>query len=237
MNAVVDRLEAYERRAWRLAMLLTGDAEAAEAVVRTCIDAQSRPDQLPAARLDRLVIQAARKPNTGVRPRSWNERLRARLDRARADHRVHRGRPRTQEEPAGDSDESPFSPESREALRALRALPPQQREAWILRELDANDPIEASKAMDCSKTALARHVELAVEAMRKALGDRQDELIAALKRDADALDPEPFIRRRRAGRLRQNSRRIRLGVIGAILAVVVLLVIWRLIVLRGASPA
>lgn len=59
MPAAQDRKQAYERRAWRLALLLTGNPAAAASIA---LDAGRRKDlaSLPADRLDRLVIQHAR---------------------------------------------------------------------------------------------------------------------------------------------------------------------------------
>lgn len=51
---------AQERRIWRLAHLLTGDAATATALVDRVLDAQDSPESLEWARLDRLVIQQAR---------------------------------------------------------------------------------------------------------------------------------------------------------------------------------
>lgn len=59
MPAPHDRKQAYERRAWRLALLLTGDSAVAATIA---LDAGRHKDlaSLPADRLDRLVIQHAR---------------------------------------------------------------------------------------------------------------------------------------------------------------------------------
>ena len=66
MTAPRDRKQAYERRAWRLALLLTGDSAAAAMIA---LDAGRHKDlaSLPADRLDRLVIQHARVMATGTR--------------------------------------------------------------------------------------------------------------------------------------------------------------------------
>ncbi len=234
-NDIVDRLEAYERRAWRLAMLLTGDAQAAEAVVRTCIDAQKNPGQLTSPSLDRLVVQAARNPHMTPAKRGFADRCRDRLAKAQADHRVRRGRPMLAIEPTANEAQTDFSPESRCILDVLRSLPHQQREAWILRQLDGVELIAATKAMDSSKTALARHLDLANEALRKELGDREADLVAALKRDADALDPEPFINRRRSSRASRRAWRLRVAITAILLAIVVGIVVWRLVVIGAAQ--
>ena len=58
----MDRREAYERRVWRLAFLLTGGHEAACArIVAAVLDAQPDVRRLDPARLDRLVVLSARR--------------------------------------------------------------------------------------------------------------------------------------------------------------------------------
>lgn len=220
----MDRLEAYERRAWRLAMLLTGDVAVAEGVVRRSIDAQSRPDRLPADRLDRLVIQSARSADQSQSPTSMSRRAKGALEGVRQKHRASRGVSTTPEQP---STKSPFSEDAAKAMHVLRVLPQQQREAWILQELDAVEVIHASKSMDCSRTALQRHLDLARRSMLQALGEDHDRIVAALKRDADALDPTPFIARRaeRRRRMRHARRIVAMAVlVVAAIAVAVLLV-------------
>ena len=74
---------ALERRIWRLAYLLTGDAAGAAALVDRVLNAQARPESLEPARLDRLIIQQARAPATSttlpapVHPRPPAEAARA----------------------------------------------------------------------------------------------------------------------------------------------------------------
>ena len=126
------------------------------------------------------------------------------------------------------SQPAPFSPLSERGLAALRTLKPQQRESWILRELDDVDLIEASKSMDCSKTALTRHLEAAITSMREALGDDHDAVLNSLKRDADALDPEPFIQRRKSRRARGRTRQLVIWGVAASFIVVVSVILWRI---------
>ena len=57
---VHDGRPGLERRIWRLAFLLSGDREGAAALVDRILNAQSKPEALEPARLDRLVIQQAR---------------------------------------------------------------------------------------------------------------------------------------------------------------------------------
>lgn len=63
----MDRREAYERRVWRLAWLLTGGREDLCArLVAECLDAQPDLRRLDPAHLDRLVVLAARRRIRGV---------------------------------------------------------------------------------------------------------------------------------------------------------------------------
>jgi len=91
------------------------------------------------------------------------------------------------------------------AMKVLLAIPGQPREAWVLTRLDDLDELRVSRAMDCSKTAAARHLKAADEQMRHRLGPHLEAGIAALKREADAIDPGPLIEvaaeRRRKERL------------------------------------
>lgn len=58
----MDRREAYERRVWRLAWLLTGGREdLCVRLVAECLDAQPDLRRLDPAHLDRLVVLAARR--------------------------------------------------------------------------------------------------------------------------------------------------------------------------------
>ena len=50
----------HERRIWRLAFLLAGDADRAAALIATVLRDQPHPERLEPGRLDRLVILHAR---------------------------------------------------------------------------------------------------------------------------------------------------------------------------------
>lgn len=110
-------------------------------------------------------------------------------------------------EPRPPHDHWAVSEEAQGVLAALQQIPEQAREAWILRVLDAVDPIEASRSMDCSRTAMQRHLEVAEQSIAATIGSRAAAAVAALRAEADALDPEPFfldIARRR--RIHQHVR-------------------------------
>lgn len=119
-----------------------------------------------------------------------------------------------------DTPVAPVSPVAMEALAALQLLPPQWREAWILCDLEGRSPMDASKSMDCSRSALTRHAAHAVEAMRATLGDRCETAASSLRCETGALEPVGFMLDG-AGRSGRQRIRITLGVvIGVALAVV-----------------
>jgi hypothetical protein len=60
--------------------------------------------------------------------------------------------------------------------------------------------------MDCSTTAIQRHLDLADKLMHAALGSSFSESVAALRSHADALDPAPMIAALRASRKRSRAR-------------------------------
>lgn len=106
-------------------------------------------------------------------------------------------------------------PEAARTLGAALKLPPQPLEAWVLARVDELDALHMSRAMDCSKTAAGHHLEAADEAMRKALADRFDAGLAALRAFADSLDLGPIIAHHRA-RVRRRRQRRTLIVTGGI---------------------
>ena len=219
--------EVYERRAWRLALLLTGDPRAAQEVARRSLDRQADWGRLPPARLDRLVVQAARQGGPIKTKTSLSAALRSKLDSVRMGHRLTREGFAVSGEPVeAEWADSPFSLEGKDVIAALQALPTQQREAWIFRTLDLVDPIEASKALDCSRTALDRHLSLAKESMETKLDERTDECIEAIRRDVDTLDPSPFLEWRQA--IRRRRRRWKAAAIlgGAIAIGAVAVTLW-----------
>jgi len=88
---------------------------------------------------------------------------------------------------------------------SLAALPPQQREAWVLSRVYELLPRETARAMDCSVTATARHLEQADALMGRALGGQTDQAAQALLSYALSLDVPAFYRQRQ-----RRRRRIRL---------------------------
>lgn len=160
---------ACERRAYRLATLLTGDPVAAMGVVESMV--RSRPDLrvLDTARLDRLTVLRSREITPGA---------------------LHA--------PALNAD----------AAGALASLAAQPREAWLLARTYGLTQRETARAMDCSVTAIARHVERADEVMARTLGGSEGPghgvvgAIEALRAYSDSLQlPQHYVaRQRRLGR-------------------------------------
>lgn len=117
---------------------------------------------------------------------------------------------------AGGAPPLPDSKAAR-ALQAVVTLEHQPREAWVLTHLDDLEELRVSRAMDCSRTAAARHLEAAEGAMKAALGADLAACVEALRRAADDLDPVAIIMRQRARRRRERNRR---ALIGAGLAII-----------------
>ncbi|MFG0284311.1 MAG: hypothetical protein ACF8R7_07800 [Phycisphaerales bacterium JB039] len=125
-----------EARAWRLALLLTRDAEQAAEVAIQVRKAQPRLERLDPRRLDRLVV---------LRSREVAQRRRRRAA------------------PAADA--APAPERVRPLLDALRRLGHQVQEAWIFARVDELGEIEMARAMDCSKSAAARFLAEADSAL------------------------------------------------------------------------
>jgi hypothetical protein len=169
--------EAYDRRTWRLAYLLTGNATGAALLVDRIRRDQPNLEQLEPARLDRVVIQHARE----LPPRRRTPVAET---------------PSLQEDPA-----------FRKALDAVLTLPEQPREAWILSRVDQVDELHMSRAMDCSRTAARLHLAAADQQMSAAFDAGADAAAARIRAVADTLDPAPIIAAHRAERRRQRKQR------------------------------
>jgi len=185
--------DALERRIWRLAFLLTGDARGAVALVDRILDAQPNPGALDLAHLDRLVIQQAREMGRAQEPPT--------------------GPPAPGAMPA-------LNPQARAALTAALSMPHQPLEAWVLARVDDLDELRMSRAMDCSKTAARTHLAAGDEHMKQRLGDTLNPAVAALRTAADALDPGPIIAAHRTIRRKERNRRV--GTITVIVAIILL---------------
>lgn len=236
-NPRVERREAYLRRAWRLAALLTGDPDRADAVLRRCLARRPDLEHLSIDRLERIVIQETRSDAAtagrpaSAKPHTLIARLRDRHERhSRAESRASPPTHAPTRPPRADASDTPAAADV--ALAALAELPAQQREAWILRALDAENEIDASKAMDCSRTALARHLEHAEDSMRSALGDSYNEVLAALRARVETFDPGPFVSEIADARRRRRLTRI----VGAFAILMIILLVTGYVLLRLLGP-
>lgn len=180
MANVLDR-EACERRAYRLAVLLTGHRLAATRVIDAVTDAQPRPERLDGVRLDRLTVLHARElepamlVDAGLPPR---------------------------------------------AAAALADLPEQAREAWVLRRVFLEEERDAARAMDCSRSAHARHLEAADAALGAEAARAFREWIVRI------AVPSHFHQHRRVRRIvRRHGRRLLLVAV-VVLAGAALVVAW-----------
>lgn len=178
-----ERVEAFRRRVWRVAFLLTGNTDAAGQLFKLIMRDRRRIESIDPARLDRLVVMRARE---------------------------HAERTRQQ-----------FDPEP--ALAPVYALDEQPLEAWVLRRVEQLDEITAARAMDCSKTALRLHLNVADEALAQAKVDAEV-LASALRQRADTLDPAPTIEAWRKTRRRRSL--VKLAVIAALL-ITAAITLWR----------
>ncbi|MFK7962149.1 MAG: sigma factor-like helix-turn-helix DNA-binding protein [Phycisphaerales bacterium] len=128
--------EARDRRTYRLALLLTGRADAAAQVAEDVAEAsmtrrRSTPRRggTPPDRTDRLTVLAARQRLDMPRPRS-----------------------------AGTSADAGPGRGVAEALATIAGLRDQPREAWIFVRVFGQSLREAAIAMDCSRSAVRRHL-------------------------------------------------------------------------------
>ena len=167
-----ERRAAFQRRAWRLAVMLSSDPAHAQELFDHLMRELPTIERLDPVRLDRMVIMRAREfePEIEAAPRTMPPKL-------------------------------PDDPAAR-ALIAARVLPRQAREAWLLRHVDQMEDRDIAKAMDCSVTALLRHLEVAEQHMRDMLGDQFEPAATALRNRIAQRDPMPVIARWEARRRR-----------------------------------
>lgn len=218
----MNRRDAYERRVWRLAYLLTGaDESAAAALVARVVDAQPDLEGVDTGRLDRLVVLSARE--WAASP-SGRKRAHGRLAPPTAVSTSPTRPPASAAAgpalPASARDQRlPLHGIAAQALQAAVRLPRQSLEAWILGRIDELDGVGVARAMDCSRTAAQRHLELADRAMSETLGDGLGPAITALRSAVDTLDPGAAVHAYRV--VRRRERRIRRAIIAgaAVMAV------------------
>ncbi|MBC7836087.1 MAG: hypothetical protein H7Y88_13455 [Phycisphaerales bacterium] len=194
---------APQRRAWRLAYLLTGlNSEAASRLaMQTARPGGGGGGGADLARLDRQVVLAAR---------LWSRSGKA-IRGAAADQ---------SHEPLRSGDSPAAS-----LLRAVLALPRQALEVWVLTRLDELGELHVARAMDCSKTAAKAHLRRA-EAVLSESKVQTPGALAELRAALDSVDPAPWItaaaERRRKVRRRKAAMGalavVALGLAGAALA-------------------
>lgn len=200
MGASPETATEADRRAWRIALLLTGDAGRADAVMVRVLAAQPELEAIPPSRRDRLVLLraretmagGARKPPIGL------------LERVRTAHLQRRG-----DEEAAAQREGVFSGVANALLQFSLRTPHQRHEALMLHRVEGMDLRETARAMDCSTTAAARHIEAAEQAVAEAMGQDYTRASAMLRAQAREAAPGPSVlRTRRVVLRRRRWRRI-----------------------------
>ncbi|MCK4873698.1 MAG: sigma-70 family RNA polymerase sigma factor [Phycisphaerales bacterium] len=197
-RGALSRREALEARIVRLAVVLTGDKEAAVRLIERVLgDRPRRRDvaRMDLAHVDRLAV------------------LRAREVRASKDHRAKH---------------DVFAGEAGRVLSALHTLPGQPMEAWVLAHVERLDLREVSRAMDCSTTAIGRHLEHAEAKLRDLFGDEADEAAGALYRAMEMYRPGEVIATVRGVRRRRTWGRLVVALVLVVVAVTVVLILKRL---------
>lgn len=196
-------------RAWRLAILTTGDADIARRTLSN-LRVPPRGERLDADRIDRLAIQSLRRA-CGPTARAGPNEVQGPPSPAR--RRV-----------------DPISLGS--AHDILATLPLQAAEAFVLRRLDELDPIRACRAMDCSRSAADRFLERAERELSTALGPDHDSAFLSLKSASDELTPEPQVVALCVSRAKDRSRR-RVALVVTIVAVMLTALLVLALALRG----
>ena len=113
-----------------------------------------------------------------------------------------------------------------EIAKALASLTPQQREAWVFHHVYRVPDREAARAMDCSVTAMERHLELANQTVMKQLGESAPAAPAALLSYSMSLEVPRFYRRERLSRRHARAALIMLALMGLALLLAWLAMSW-----------
>jgi hypothetical protein len=155
----MDRSEAYQRRVWRLALLLTDSGAQADATLTHVLRTQSDILRIGESRLERMVVLASRQPAEAGGERSLNSLVE--LDESAV--RLWRAVRQLEQQP-------------REAwifrdLEGAELIP-------AARAMDCS-----RTALE------QVHRKAALESLQATLGDAYDEALASLRSSLDAIDP------------------------------------------------
>lgn len=201
--------EAYERRVWRVGLLLTDDSASAEAILAEVVGVQPALEKVGETRLDRMVVQASREE--GLAP----------------------------ERGASLGEVVGLDDEAAAVWGAVRDLNPQSREAWVFRELEGLDPIRAAGAMDCSRTAIEEvHLAGACRVLEARLGEGLGAGVESLRAALGRLEESGAMRGalERAAENRERAvgrRRLVSGIRLAVLLGCFAIMVWVLMDLLG----
>ena len=210
------RRREYEAYVWRLAMLLTDDPVGAEWILDSML--RSQPDllRLGESRRDRMTV---------LRAREW--------ERGAADRRTRRERERVVKRAGSVAGESPrerFAGEAAQLWVAARGLERQPFEAWLLLDVVGMTELDASRSLDCSRRALANHVEAARGALSPLFAGELERARRRLLAAVQEWDAEPALamaRERR--RVVQKRRRVTLVIWMVVLLAIMGVLIWTVV--------
>ncbi|MFG0274504.1 MAG: hypothetical protein ACF8QF_05555 [Phycisphaerales bacterium] len=217
-----------ERRAWRLALLLTGDAAGADAVAVRVLEAQPDLDAIEPMRRDRLVVLRAREHATG----QLAQPAVGFADRLRAGHLRRRG----VDAEAETAPAQAFSGLANALMQFSLRRPRQQHEALMLHRVEGMELRDTARAMDCSTTAAARHLDEAERVIADTMGADYPTAGAALREQSAEATPGDEVVRVRV--LMAKMRRIRTVLLAAITLLLIgacAVTVW-LLLTRGQTP-
>ena len=165
-------LREVEARAYRITLMQVRDAdEALDIVQEAMIKLVRRYAQRPAEEWAPLFYRILQN-----KMRDWHRRqsVRRRVfgffsrDDSEPDELIENAAAAPEAEPAGQLEQAA----AMEALeQALAGLPPRQREAFMLRNLEGLDIRETAQAMGCSEGSVKTHYSRAVHRLKAELGE------------------------------------------------------------------
>ncbi|MEM1424096.1 MAG: hypothetical protein AAGH64_08845 [Planctomycetota bacterium] len=179
----MDAREAYHRRAYRVALVLTDAEGRALRILEDVARAIPSPQTVSDARFDRAVIQASR-PSYESRAREG-----------------------TGDGTDGLAERLGLSEHASDLWARAHALSAQELEAWVLCEAEGMETVRAARAMDCSRNALER---IHLPAAKKRLAsDAYDASLDEIARALASLDTDHALAHIE-GVLAEHRRRSRL---------------------------